>query len=295
MNKFINLIKSINKAIIVGLIAALLLIFNSFTIVPVGAEASVSSFGKVYADKILTGFNIVPFYWTIDIYNLQYRTYIIDDIGVASRDKFKTSMDVAYTGSFISGFAGKNRSNTGTYSTYINTHVVKRVTSCLTKAGGEIENSQAFFDKETQDSMGNSVLNCVNNYLNKVGGYKLTSVQFSDINLDPVVRQFMVKTKSRQEAETQAKSDLSIADTLAKKIIKTSNANLIAAEVNKKSTILKAEGLKQSMILEASGNEALNKSITSGLVRYVEAKRWNGVRSKIVAGSQTQLLVDARN
>jgi regulator of protease activity HflC (stomatin/prohibitin superfamily) len=276
-------------------VVSLLVAINSFTVVSVGEEAAVSSFGEVHTDKNYTGFNLVAFWWDIDSYNLQHQTYSMDDVAVASKDKFKTSMDVAFTGAFVSGFAAQSRENTGQESRYLTTHVNKRVGSCLTKAGGEVLNSQAFFDKTTQESMAVSVLDCVNTYLTDVGGYKLSVVQFSDIRLDPVVKKFMVKTKQRQEEETQADSELAIAETLAQKIVKTSEANLLAAENDKQSAVLKAEGVKESMVLEAEGNVELNKSITNGLVLYVEAKRWDGKRSQVVAGAGTELLIDTRN
>lgn len=288
-----NPIKS-GVSVLAGVVGAVLAL-NSFTIVPVGEEASVSSFGEVKEGKILTGFNFVLPWWSIDNYNLQTRTLTYEDLGIASQDKFKTNMDVNFTGQFLPNSADMMRKNTGTARVYLDTHVNKRVLSCLTKAGGDVESSQSFFEKSTQETLANYTVSCVNEYLDKVGGYKLTSIQFSDIRLDPVVKNFMVKTKERQEEENQAASELAIAETIAQKVVKTSAANLLAAENDKLSRMKSADAALYEKQKEAEGNLVLSKSINEGLVKYIEAQRWDGVRSKIVAGSGTDLLVDTRS
>lgn len=267
---------------------------NSFTVVSVGEEASVSSFGKVKEGMILEGFNIIPPWYTIDEYNLQERTSTYEDLGVASQDKFKTSMDVNFTGSFLRGTADKNRKNTGVSSTYLDTHVYKRVLSCLTKAGGQVKNSQAFFNEDTQTTLASSTLDCVNTYLETVGGYKLTSVQFSDIRLDPKVKGFMVKTKERQEEENQALSSLAIADTEAQKVVKTSAAKLLAAENDKQSRMKAAEAALYEVKKQAEGNLALSKSLTPELINYTKIKQWDGVQPKVISGEGGSLLLSIK-
>ena len=300
LNEEIKMLKQLKAdsgkitTIVLGILAVILLL-NSFTIVKTNREASVTSFGKVHEGKILTGFNLVAPWWEIDEYNTEHITNSYEDLGVASKDKFKTNMDVAFTGSFLYGNADDTRSSTGTQDQFLKTHVYKRVLSCLTKAGGRVENSQAFFEENIQIQLANNTLECVNDYLATVGQqYKLTSVQFSDIRLDPIVRQFMVKTKERQEEENQAQSALNIAETNAQKIVKESEAKLEAAANDKEARKLAADAKFYEMKQEALGNVELNSSINNELVKYIEAQRWNGVRSKVVAGTNTELLLDTR-
>lgn len=286
-----NIIKSGVAGLIVFI--AVVIGFQSYTVVPVGEEASVSSFGEVKTGTVLKGFNWIPFWWSTDEYNLQNRTHTYSDLGVASKDKFKTYMDTSFTGAFLTNTADKIRKNVGNSDTYMTTHVNKRVLSCLTKAGGDVINSQAFFEKPIQVELADSTLDCVNTYLTDVGGYKLTSIQFSNIRLDSRVEKFMVETKRREEAEQQAISNLEIANTNAQVVVKRSKAELDAAANKKAARKLESEAALYAAQMEAQGNKELNSSISGKLVNYIKAQRWNGVMPTTMAGDN-DLLIDAR-
>ena len=280
------------------LLTAAIVGLNSFTIISTGSEASVESFGKVHDGEILTGFNLVAPWWGIDEYDGLLETEIMDDTGIPSMDKFKTSMDISYTGHFLSGYADKVRGSTGKASKFIDTHVFKKVRSCAIRAGTRVKSSQAFFDETIQTEMSTFVVDCVNSYINSDevgGGYEITQIQFTDINLDPVVKKFMVTTKQRQEQEEQQESALAIADLKAQEVTKISAANLLASADNKQAAANVSDAKLYDMQQTALGNIELSKSVTTDLVRYMEAKRWDGVRSKIIAGEGTGLLVDTRN
>jgi regulator of protease activity HflC (stomatin/prohibitin superfamily) len=286
------------KKFMTGLVIALVVFIvgmNSFTIVGVNKEASVQSFGKVHLGKIYEGFNLVLPWWAIDEYDLNYETEVLEDLGVASQDKFKTQMDVAYTGHFVEGQADKTRDSTGSSSQFLTTHVEQRVLSCLTKAGAEVVDSQAFFDKRTQERMSESVNNCVNDYLVGVGGsYVMTSIQFSDIRLAKAVQRFIIETKKRQEAENQQESALNIADLKAQEKVKIAEANKLAAVQDAEGRKTLAEAKRYEMEQEAAGNVALSKSITPNLVKYIEAQAWNGSKATTILGSDTKALLNTK-
>jgi len=280
---------------IAGLVLGAIIALNSFTIVSTNHEASVSSFGTVHENKVLSGFNWVAPWWTIDEYSLEHDTMTYDDLGVASQDKFKTNMDVAFTGSFLAGTADKTRTSTGTAERFKTVHVYKRVLSCLTKAGAEVEDSQAFFAKDVQEGLEDSTITCVNDYLKTVGdGYLLSSVQFSDIRLDSRVQTFIVKTKEREEGEKQQESSTRASAEKAKIIVQDATARDKAAEFDKDARKKGADARFYEMNQEALGNAELQKSLSPELVRYVEAQRWDGKRSHVVAGAGTELLIDTR-
>lgn len=286
MSKSFAAIVSVAVLSLAGLVGV-----NCFTIPSVNHQAAATSFGEVIEGKVIEGFNIVAPWWTIDQYNNAPQTYTFDDLGIASQDKFKTNMDVAFTGAFDKGVADKTR-KLGTASSYLQTHVEKRVLSCITKAGGEVPDSQAFFEKHTQETLGSSTLACVNDYLATVGGYKLTSVQFSDIRLDPKVKEFMVQTKARQEAENQATSDLNIAEKKAQEVVKRAEADRSAAAANKDAQKLNSEARFYDIQLQAKGNLELTKSLTPELVDYTKAKNWNGVLPTHVLGDKTSMFIN---
>ena len=283
---------------IVGSILSLVVALNCFTIVTTASEASVESFGKVHEGKILTGFNLVAPWWGIDEYDTLLVTNKLDNKGIPSKDKFKTTMDIDYTGHFTGGNVDKIRGTTGNAAKYLNTHVENKILSCAIKAGGTVKESQAFFSEDTQIAMANYVISCVNDYINsdKVGGgYEITQIQFTDISLAEEVRRFMVQTKERQEQEDQQRSKLEIADLKAQEVTKVSAANREASADNKIAAKNNSDAKLYDMQQQALGNIALSKSLTPQLIEYTKAQRWNGVRSKIVSSGGSGLLVDTRN
>lgn len=266
---------------------------NSFTIVSVGSEASAESFGEVHEGKVLEGFNLVMPWWGIDEYNYQHSTATIDDFKLASQDKFKTNLDVAVTGNFIRNTADINRAGTGTAARYLATHVDKRVLSCLTKAGGDVKNSQEFFEKTTQSRLASDAIDCTNDYLQSIGGYEVTAIQFSDIRLDPIVKNFMVLTKERQEQENQQASALKIKELQAQEVEKVAAANLVASADNKAARANKTDADFYAAQKEAEANKLLAKSVTPVLIEYIEANRWNGSYLTTGLSDKTSVLLQA--
>lgn len=280
---------------IAGLVLGVIFSLNCFTIISTGSEASVESFGEVHENKILTGFNGVLPWWGIDEFNLLHDTNVLDDKGIPSKDKFKTNMDISYTGSFLTGKADAIRGTTGTAYQFLDTHIGRKVLSCTIKAGGTVESSQEFFSESVQISMADYVVGCVNDYVDTIGGgYEISQVQFTDIRLAREVREFMVLTKQRQEGEEQQESQLRIADLKAQEVQKVSNANKLASIDNKVASQNVSDAKFYDMKQEALGNAELQKSLSPELVRYVEAQRWDGKRSHVVAGAGTELLIDTR-
>lgn len=288
--------KGVIGGIVFGLLGVVFLL-NCFTVVTAESEGAVTSFGEVKSEKRLVGFNMVWPWWSIDEYNNLLTTLTLEDKGIPSQDKFKTQMDISYTGRFKKGYADKIRASTGTASQFLATHVEKKVRSCTIGAGTQVKNSQAFFEEKTQGEMTNYVLDCVNAYLQEEevgGGYELTQVQFTEIELDPVVRKFMVTTKQRQEEEEQQESALRIADLKSQEITKISNSKMLASVDNKTAAGNVSDAKRYDIEQVAIGNTKLNKSITPDLIRYLEAQRWDGKRSTVVAGQGTELLIDTR-
>lgn len=262
--------------------------------VPVGEEASVSSWGKVQPGVNKTGAGFKAPWETYDTYNLQSRTYTFNGVGVAAQDKFKNSMDISYTGRFLPGYASKIRNTTGTAEVFISTHVHKTVRACAVKAGLTKSNSQDFFFETAQIEMAEYTLACANEYLDSGdvgGGYAITKVQFSKIDLDPRVEKFMVKTKERLEAEEQQKSDARIAESKARELVAKEKADADAAihRATKDRTI--ADAKFYAVQKEAEGNLLLSKSVSTDLADYIRANKWDGKQPQIMTGVGTELQI----
>ncbi len=287
--KLKKLIGGVVLSLVLGITAA-----NLFAVIKVGSEASVESFGEVHEKKILVGFNFVLPWWGIDEYSYQHITTTINDFKLASQDKFKTNIDVSVTGNFIRGTADKIRASTGTSAVYLSTHVDKRIQSCLTKAGGDVLNSQEFFEKNIQVQLADSAMACTNKYLKKIGGYEVTAVQFSDIRLDPIVKQFMVLTKERQEGEKQQESALHIKDLIAQEVEKVAAANKAASIDNKDARANDTDADFYAATKQAEANKLMAKSITPDLIKYIEAQRWNGSKLTTGLSASTSVLLQPK-
>lgn len=250
---------------------------NCFTIISVGAEASVASFGKVHEDKNLTGFNWVLPHWDIDEFSGLLETNEYGDVGIPSQDKFKTSMDIVFTGKFLKGNANIIRATTGTESQFLDNHIYKRVLSCGILAGGAVINSQAFYSDTVQMDMSNSIRDCVNDYVASIGGgYELTSVTFKDINLDKRVVNFMVKTKDRQQAEETQQSEFNIAALKAAEVTTVKEEAAKASLFDKQTAKNVSDAKFYDIERQAEGNIKLAKSLTPELVNYIKAQQWDG-------------------
>lgn len=262
---------------VMAAIIALVTALNTFTVVSVGEEGVTSSFGVVHEDPIY-GFNVVMPWYSVDSYSNQSQTRTWDDVGIPSQDKFKTNMDISYTGNFVVGAGPAAREATGTADAYMRTHVDKKVLACSIKAGSTITKSQMFFEETTQRTMANYVTDCTNKYLleEAQAAYVVSEVQFTDIRLDKRVEGFMVKTKEREEAEEQQKSDTRRANEKAQIKVQDSLAAAQAAENKRIERQHLADASFYEKQKEAEGNRALADSITPELIDYLRAKQWNG-------------------
>lgn len=279
-------------AIVVAALTAVLIAWNSWTIIPVGEEGVTNSFGKVHPEEIY-GFNWVPFWYSVDEYSLQHETRTWSDAGIPSQDKFKTNMDISFTGHFIKGRGAEIRENTGVDSYYLDTHVDKKVLSCTIKAGGTVEKSQRFFDEEVQKMMSRYVADCVNTYIVEEAGagYEVTEVQFTDIRLDPQVKAFMVKTKEREEGERQQESLTRAAEEKAKIIVQDASARDQAAEYDKAARMKAADAALYEQQQQAAGNKELAQSLTPELIEYIRAKNWDGKLPTHALGENTMMMI----
>jgi len=279
-------------------VAALALVaWNSWTICSVGSECTATSFGTVVKENMV-GFNLVPFWYNIDEYDIKDNTWTFDNMGVPSQDNFKTGMDVSFTGHFEEGANGHIRRTVGNENRYLNTHVKKQMRSCVIGAGGTVELSQEFFKDVVQRAMSDAAIACINKYQESkdvanagVPNFVVTAVQFADINLATTVKKMIIGTKERQEKEKHAASALEIADKKAQEKTKVSAAVKLAAVDYKAAAISKAEGLKEAAELEAEGNKKLAASVTPALVQYVRAKAWNGQYPTHMLGDNTAMFL----
>lgn len=285
------------KKSVIGLVLTVIVLISLTSLhetVPVGEEASVSSWGEVQQGVNKTGAGFKAPWETYDTYNLQSRTYTFNKVGIAAQDKFKNTMDISYTGRFLQGYASKIRATTGIAGVFQSTHVDKTVKACAVKAGLTKANSQDFFFETAQVEMAEYTLACVNEYLNSEdvgGGYEITKVQFSQIDLDPRVEKFMVKTKERLEAEEQQKSDARIAESKAQERVASERADSEAAvyQANKDKTL--ADARLYAVQKEAEGNVLLGKSVSKDLADYIRANKWDGKQPQIMTGVGTELQI----
>lgn len=99
------------------------------------------------------------------------------------------------------------------------------------------------------------------------------------------------KVREMQEKVSLAQQGISIKTKEAKAAEETAtglaNAARIAAQGRADAVTIEAEA-------KAKANNLITKSLTRQLIQYEEVIRWNGVRSKVVAGKSTGLIVDSK-
>lgn len=287
---------NIKKIVIITALslAAIIVAFNSFTIVGVGKEKVGATFGTIHDKPLTSGFHIVNPLADYETYDLQEMTYDWNDIGVPAQDNLKTSMDVHVTGHFISGMTTTVRENNGSSSHFLNSQVKKRVRAIVVEVGKKIaKDSQAFYGEKTLFVMEGEIKSRINEELGH-RGYTVTAVKFSDVRLPQVVTEAVVKTKKRQQEIKEQTAKLEIQNQLAQEVVNTAKANRLAAEENAAARNIAADAKLYEMQQDAAGNVALGRSVTPSLIKLKEAEAkllWDGVMPKTVMGEGTSVLM----
>ena len=255
--------------------AALIVAFNSFTIVPAGHTGVVLTMGEVSKTSYDAGFHLkAPFVQKVEPVSNKIQVYETPASAV-SKDLQTVSSNIAVNYRLIAADSASMYDDVGTdYKTVLIAPVVQE---CMKSATAKYTAEELITERQ---AVGDEVKAALDLKLNDYGIYiekfNIVNFDFSDefnnaIEAKHVAEQNLLKT------ETEQKQVRIIAQTDADK-------KVIAAEADAKAILTQAQA-------QADANKLLNDSLTDKVIAYEEIQKWNGIMPKVV-GSDGGFLIN---
>ena len=254
--------------------------------------------GKVQQAPLTQGFNWVAPWNSVDVYPMTFQKTRYENLGVTSQDNLKTSMDVSITGRFIRGMTPVARKDSGSITQFFDVQLKDRLRANILEAGKVVaKDSQDFYGETTLARMSEDIIEISNKELRPLG-YEITAVEFSDVNLPPVVADAVEGAKTRAELVKTQQQQLKIADLKAQEQVKRADAESksirMVANANLEKAQKEADGKLYAAQKEAEGNSVLSRSLTPEIIKNKEAEAkllWNGVAPTHVYGGDSSFII----
>lgn len=255
--KTINLPKK-TIALVIAALAALLVLFNSITIVDAGHTGVINTLGNVSENVLQEGIHLkVPFVQTI--IKMDNRIVKLE----VETEAFSKDLQTVETKLAINYRVSKDKSyaiykNVGSdYETILVSPAVNEVLKAIT-AKYTAEESVA-----NRSLISQGLIEELNNKLNKNGIYvedvNIINFEFSEA--------YIAAIEEKQVAEQR----------------------LLKAKTEKEEAIVKAEAEAETLRIQseaqAKANNILSKSLNDNLIRYEMMKKWNGELPMVTDGS----------
>ncbi|QDH46504.1 hypothetical protein LAh6_125 [Aeromonas phage LAh_6] len=291
--------KSLGIALIVfvGLVAgAMLKPFKIINDTEEGVEVKWD--GKVVEKPLTQGFNWVAPWNSVDVYPMTFQKTRYENLGVVSQDNLKTSMDISITGRFVRGMTPVARKDSGSISQFFEVQLKDRLRANILEAGKLLaKDSQDFYGETTLANMSEKIIELSNKELKPLG-YEIVAVEFSDVNLPPVVASAVEGAKTRAEQVKTQTQQLKIADLKAQEKVKRADAESksirMVANANLEKAQKEADGKLYAAQKEAEGNGVLSRSLTPEIIKNKEAEaklKWNGVAPTHVYDGDSSFII----
>lgn len=256
------------KWIAAGL-AALIIAFNSFTIVPAGHTGVVLTLGEVSKTSYDAGFHLkIPFVQTVETMSNKIQVYETPASAV-SKDLQTVSSNIAVNYRLVSSDSASMYEDVGKdYKTVLIAPVVQE---CMKSATAKYTAEQLITERQ---AVGDEVKTALELKLKDYGIYieKFNIVNFdfseefnSAIEAKQVAEQNLLKT------ETEQKQVKVIAQTDADKKIITAKAE--------------AEAILAQAQAQADANKLLEESLSDKVIAYEQIQKWDGVMPKVTGGT----------
>lgn len=266
------------KLVAVGIVALILIVIlvNSFTIVPAGNTGVVLTLGKVSSTSLSEGFHLrIPFVQQVEHMSNKIQVYSTPASAV-SKDLQTVNSNIAVNYKLVSDKSADMYQTVGVdYQTVLIAPVVQE---CMKSATAKYTAEQLITDRA---AVGDEVKTALDDKLNAYGIYieKFNIVNFdfsaefnSAIEAKQVAEQNLLKT------ETEQKQAITIAQAEAEK-------KVIQAEANANAILAEAEA-------QAEANRLLEESLSDKVIAYEQISKWDGVMPKVVAGDSNGMLIN---
>ena len=265
--------------IIVGVLALILLVFSTTSIVPTGFTGVLTTFGRVEENTLDAGLNFkAPWQNVITMDNREQRLSFtfeafssdIQQTSVTGSVNFNINKQTAMT---LYQKIGQN---------YFNILIAPRL----------YENTKVVFSKYTaenlissRDNLASEILELMRQDLEQYGiniiSISIEDIDFTDAFTDAIEAK-QVATQNKLRTETEQEEAIIIAESAAKQRTIAAEAE---AEVARIEADAEAYRTQVSSEAEAKANELIAASLSADLIEYLEAQGWNGQLPDTFVGS----------
>lgn len=277
--------------IALGVIAALWLIPNSYTIVQDGTVKTQTFMGKVSPKPVLPGFHLVNPLADFEVFNTKDIAMKFDKLQVPSQDKFKSTVDMTVMLQFDGSKAPINRINAGSQDQALDKYVTEKLLSTVREFGKSVPKAQDLYNAEVQSQLQIAIQQEVEEYARPYG-YTVKQVFLQDIDLPEAIKKQVENTKIREEQVNAEKAELARKEQIAQQAVvqavadKEARSN--AAQANERDADARLYAAKK----EAEANAILQRTITPEMIRWKEldvqqtiAEKYQGGVPQTVMGS----------
>lgn len=268
-------------------VAALIAVFSSVAIVPVGCTGIVKNLGQVTGNTMSEGLHFhAPF--------VQSVVSMSNQIQQSTGDCSATSKDLQA----ISSTVTVNYHLAPEKTAYVYQNIGQNYTDTLLYPATQetVKAVMAQYSAEQLITQRGAVSIAINEQLsNKVGEYGIIIDEFNLVNFsfsaefDAAIEAKQVAEQNKIRAQTEKEQRTIEAEAAAKE-------KTVAAEAEAEAVRVKAEAeadaIKVKADAEAEANEKLNASLTKGVLNYNAIQKWNGEYPQVVSGDNTSMLID---
>lgn len=277
--------------IALGVIAALWLVPNSYTIVQDGTVKTQTFMGKVSPKPVLPGFHLVNPLADFEVFNTKDIAMKFDKLQVPSQDKFKSTVDMTVMLQFDGNKAPINRINAGNQDQALDKYVTEKLLSTVREFGKSVPKAQDLYNAEVQSQLQIAIQQEVEEYARPYG-YTVKQVFLQDIDLPEAIKKQVENTKIREEQVNAEKAELARKEQIAQQAvvqaIADKEARSNAAQANERDADARLYAAKK----EAEANAILQRTITPEMIRWKEldvqqtiAEKYQGGVPQTVMGS----------
>lgn len=200
--------------IALGVIAALWLVPNSYTIVQDGTVKTQTFMGKVSPKPVLPGFHLVNPLADFEVFNTKDIAMKFDKLQVPSQDKFKSTVDMTVMLQFDGSKAPINRINAGSQDQALDKYVTEKLLSTVREFGKSVPKAQDLYNAEVQSQLQIAIQQEVEEYARPYG-YTVKQVFLQDIDLPEAIKKQVENTKIREEQVNAEKAELARKEQIA--------------------------------------------------------------------------------
>lgn len=269
--------------IALGVIAALWLVPNSYTIVQDGTVKTQTFMGKVSPKPVLPGFHLVNPLADFEVFNTKDIAMKFDKLQVPSQDKFKSTVDMTVMLQFDGSKAPINRINAGSQDQALDKYVTEKLLSTVREFGKSVPKAQDLYNAEVQSQLQIAIQQEVEEYARPYG-YTVKQVFLQDIDLPEAIKKQVENTKIREEQVNAEKAELARKEQIAQQAvvqaIADKEARSNAAQANERDADARLYAAKK----EAEANAILQRTITPEMIRWKELDVQQTIADKYQGG-----------